>query len=141
MIHQELTPISPPSALPPDPWNYSIPGETNKQVQFSDYGRPLNAAGIFLVIQEASTDAGLHAPTDLVGLQPHRYREALSGDFIHLYFYPTQSTMWKDVAAAAAAIGEFTMSWDRVELAFDVDYVGRPRSTALGTGLLSGEKV
>ena len=47
--------------------------------------------------------------------------------------------MWKDVAAMAAAIGEFIMSWDRVELSFDVDYVGRPRSIALGTGLLSGE--
>ena len=47
--------------------------------------------------------------------------------------------MWKDVAAMAASIGEFIMSWDRVELAFDVDYVGRPRSIALGTGLLSGE--
>ena len=141
MIIQELIPISPLSALPPDPWNYSIPSETNKQVQFFDYGRPINAVGISFVIQEVFTDAGLHAPTDLVGLQPRRYREALSGDFIHLYFYPTESTMWKDVAATAAAIGEFTVSWDRVELAFDVDYVGRPRSMALGTGLLSGEKV
>ena len=47
--------------------------------------------------------------------------------------------MWQDVREIALGIAEFVRAWEGVEFAFQLDWVGRPRESALGTGLVSGE--
>ena len=129
------------SDLPPNIWNYSIPGPGNRQVTFYNYGYPLDVFGLEDVIGYAYGDAtNRHHASERITTYPLEYVQRGLGTRVMLSFHAGPMTTWGEWANTVVGLEEFTLRWDNVALSFALNIVGES-GPSLGVGSLKNIRV